>query len=111
MITKNCYALFRTVGEDYCQKGCVHDNVWSYVAAEMREMIDSFKWEVFDHPTYSPDLSPRDLHLSPRLKEFLGGVHLESDKELKSTVNRLLASAAVNFYDKRIKKLVSQYDV
>lgn len=50
-------------------------------------MIDSFGWDVFAHPPYSPDLSPSDNHIFPKLKEFLGEVHLDSDEEIQSTTN------------------------
>lgn len=59
----------------------LHDNARLHVAAAIREMIESFGWEVFDQPRYSPNLSSGDYHLFTKLKEFL-----DSDKELKSTV-------------------------
>jgi len=40
----------------------------------------------FYHPPYSPDLAPSDFHLSPKLKEFLGGKRFGSDEELENPV-------------------------
>lgn len=65
----------------------IHDNAQLHVAAETWEKIDSFGWNFLDHPPYSPDISPSDYHLFPKLKEFSGG-DLESDGELKSRANR-----------------------
>ncbi|KAJ8867646.1 hypothetical protein PR048_031449 [Dryococelus australis] len=33
------------------------------------QLLASFRWEVFDHPPYSPDLAPSDFHLFPALKK------------------------------------------
>ena len=44
-------------------------------------------WEVLDHPPYSPDLSPPDFDLFPKLKEPLRGVRYDSLDELECAVN------------------------
>lgn len=59
----------------------IHDNARQRVVATKQEIIDSLGWQVFDHPLYSPDLSLRDYHCFPKLKECLGGVRLDSDNE------------------------------
>ena len=45
-----------------------HDNARPHTAASTRELLDQFGWEIFDHPTYSPDLVPSDFHLFTKLK-------------------------------------------
>lgn len=44
------------------------------------------KWEVFQHPLYSPDLAPRDFFFFPKLKEFLGGKQFENNEDLTETM-------------------------
>jgi hypothetical protein len=39
------------------------DNVRPHTAACTRALLEHFKWELFDDPSYSPDLSPSDYHL------------------------------------------------
>jgi histone-lysine N-methyltransferase SETMAR len=53
----------------------LHDNA----AARTQAMLQEFGWEVFEHPAYSPDLTPSDFHLFPKLKEFLGGRRFKRD--------------------------------
>ena len=36
------------------------DNARLHMAKRTRRLLDHFGWEVFDHPPYIPDLSPRD---------------------------------------------------
>ncbi|UYV67449.1 hypothetical protein LAZ67_5000633 [Cordylochernes scorpioides] len=37
--------------------------------------MENFKWEIFTHPPYSPELAPSDFHLFPALKWHLRGKH------------------------------------
>ena len=62
-----------------------------------------------DHPPYSPDLSPRDFHLSLHLKKFLGGKRFDDDDDLKDAVQKWLTSQAAAFYEEAIQKLVPRY--
>jgi hypothetical protein len=36
-------------------------------------LLEKFKWDVLDHPPYSPDLAPSDFHLLLHLKKHLFG--------------------------------------
>lgn len=83
--TKDCNAILRTAGKDYCQKGFdsrIYSNTRPHVAAAKRDILDSFGWEVFDRPD---DLLPSDYHLFTKLKEFFRRSSMESDVEMKST--------------------------
>lgn len=86
----------------------IHDNAQLHVAGATWERIDSFEWEVFDHPCTGPDFSPSVYQLFSKLKEFLAGVCLDRDEELvhnQQVVKK--QNTTENFYDKGIKKLVS----
>jgi transposase len=49
----------------------LHDNARLHTAARTRALLQHFKWELFDHPLYSPDLTPSEHHLFTYLKKWL----------------------------------------
>jgi hypothetical protein len=40
----------------------LHENVSPLAAAHTRALLEHFNWELFDHPSYSPDLAPSHSH-------------------------------------------------
>ena len=52
--------------------------------------LASEKVKVLNHPPYSPDLSPRDFILFPRLKKMLSGNKYTSRSSLGSAVYQCL---------------------
>ena len=52
--------------------------------------LASEKVEVFNHPPYSPDLSPCDFFLFPRLKKMLSGNKCTSRSSLGSAIYQCL---------------------
>lgn len=63
----------------------LHDNDWPHSAPKTKEELEKFKWEIFPHSPYFPDLAPSDFHLFPTLKLHLGGKHFHT--EIKSESN------------------------
>jgi hypothetical protein len=49
-----------------------HDNVRPHTTARTQALLEHFDWELFDHPSYSPDLAPRNYHQLTYLKNWLG---------------------------------------
>jgi transposase len=49
----------------------LHQNVYPHTAARTLELLEYFNWELFDHPLYSPDLTPSDYLLFAYLKKWL----------------------------------------
>jgi histone-lysine N-methyltransferase SETMAR len=47
----------------------LHDNARPHTAAQTVQLLQRFRWEIFDHPLYSPDLAPSDYHLFMHLKK------------------------------------------
>ncbi|GBL90856.1 Mariner Mos1 transposase [Araneus ventricosus] len=88
----------------------LHDNVRSHTAVRTGEVLRKFKWDVFQHPPYSPDLAPSDFHLFTAMKKWLGREHFADDEELKNAVTHWLKSQAAAFYAEGIGKLVKRYD-
>jgi transposase len=55
-------------------KGVVllHDNSQPHTMARTNALIKLFNWEIFEHPSFSPDLAPSDYHLFTKMKVWLG---------------------------------------
>ncbi|KAJ4448356.1 hypothetical protein ANN_10372 [Periplaneta americana] len=51
----------------------LHDNATAHTAAIVQTCLWCWRWEVLEHPPYSPDLSPYDFDLIPKLKAPLRG--------------------------------------
>ena len=49
----------------------LHDNAPSHTAKRVKEMIETFSWEILAHTAYSPDLAPSDDHLFASLGHAL----------------------------------------
>ena len=46
----------------------LHDNATPHKAICVRDLLRLWRWEVLEHPPYSPDISPCDYDLIPKLK-------------------------------------------
>lgn len=64
----------------------LHDNARCHTAQTVVETLDNLNWEVLPHPAYSPDLSPPDFHLFPKLKEPMRGKRYSTLDELSAAV-------------------------
>jgi hypothetical protein len=47
-----------------------HDTARPHTAEKTTKLLEKFGWENLDHHPYSPDLTPSDFHLFPKMKEF-----------------------------------------
>ena len=74
--------IFKKVKEFYNKKRqskgwsgahLLHDNASSQKCEVVKSFLASEKVKVLNHPPYSPDLSPCDFFLFPRLKKMLSG--------------------------------------
>ena len=68
----------------------LHGNAPAHKSATVQEYLKESGLNVLDHPPYSPDLSPCDFWLFPRLKEMVAGHHFESHCGISSAVYRCL---------------------
>jgi len=87
----------------------LHDNARPHTAAGTAQMLQQFRWEVFDHPPYSPDLAPSDYHLFMHLKKWLASQSFEDHDRLKTGVTTWFKSLVADFFDTGIRKLVPRY--
>lgn len=97
-------------GKLSCGVVLFHDNARPHSARKTQEILKQFKWDVFDHPPYSPDLAPSDFHLFTRMKKWLASQHFNDDDELQNAVTDWLRAQAAKFYEEGICKLVKRYD-
>ncbi|GFX37958.1 hypothetical protein TNCV_3835591 [Trichonephila clavipes] len=87
-----------------------HDNSRTHTAAETRELLDQFGWEISDHPFYCPDLAFCDRYLFPNLKKFLGSKRFESVEELRNALTTWPNANEIKKYNMAILKLLNRYD-
>jgi len=69
-----------------CSLCLLCDNVWPHSAHVTTVLLEKFKWDILDHPSYSLDLVPSDFHLFLHLKRPLAGKKLDDDDEVQEEV-------------------------
>ena len=83
----------------------LHDNARPLATRETIDNLETLKFEVLSHPSYSPDLAPNDFHFSSHLKRDLSGNHFTSDHEVKQAVTWIKQRTPEFFIDS-MRKLV-----
>lgn len=68
----------------------LHDNATPHKSEHVTSLVREYNWEIFRHPPYSPDLSPCDFDLFPKLKMPLRGQRFDDLDDLKSAVAKQL---------------------
>ena len=68
----------------------LHDNASSHKCEVVKSFLASEKVQVLNHLPYSPDLSPCDFFLFPRLKKMLSGNKYTSRSSLGSAIYQCL---------------------
>ena len=68
----------------------LHDNASSHKCEVVKSFLASEKVKVLNHPPYSPDLSPCDFFLFPRLKKMLSVNKYTSRSSLGSAIYQCL---------------------
>jgi len=69
-------------------------------------LLEKFKWDMLDHPPYSPDLAPSDSQLFLHLKKHLTGKKFDDKDEVQEEVMMWFKGQAADFYNSGIQKLV-----
>jgi transposase len=73
------------------------------------DALETLKFEVLSHPSYSPDLAPSDFHFFPHLKRDLKGTHFTSDDEVKQAVTSCIKQRTPEFFIDGMRKLVLRW--
>ncbi|CAK9828058.1 Mariner Mos1 transposase [Anthophora retusa] len=71
--------------------------------------MKEFKWEVLQHPPYSPHLAPSDFHLFRSLQNNLNGKNFGSVEAIKNYLQTFFAEKPRSFYEKGIYELVKRW--
>jgi transposase len=84
----------------------LHENARPHTAARTRVLLEHYNWELFDHPHYSPDLTPSNYRLFAYLKNWFRSQRF-SNNEFMEGVKTWLSSQAADFFDTGITKTYS----
>ena len=61
-------------------------NVRPHASGAVSVILEKYGWQVLLYPLYSPDMSPPDFHLFPKLKKPLRGKRFRSIEEVSNEV-------------------------
>ena len=86
----------------------LHDNAPAHKSATVQEYLIESGLDVLDHPPYSPDLSPCDFWLFPKLQEMLAGHRFESHCGIGSVVYKCLQHIPKEDYRVAFQKWVDR---
>jgi histone-lysine N-methyltransferase SETMAR len=75
---------------DLLEKGVLilHDNTRPHLRNDVRELLDSYSWEVLPHSPYSRDMIPLDFDLFQKLKISMRRVRFSTLEDLSASVTR-----------------------
>ena len=88
----------------------LHDNAHPHIANVIIEKLLVYGWEVLLHPPYSPDMSPPDYDLFPKLKKPMRGRHFSSLEELSVASTRAVRRGTKIVSWMEIVKLPKRWD-
>lgn len=77
-----------------------HDNAPCHTALSVSQFLTTKGITVLPQPPYSPDMSPCDFFLFPRVKSVVKGTHFESIEEIQTAVTRVLMGIPVEEFQK-----------
>ncbi|KAG8237140.1 hypothetical protein J437_LFUL011188 [Ladona fulva] len=69
-------------------------------------LLDSFGWDVLNHPSNSPDLVPSDYNLFTSLMAHMGGIKFSINEQVQKEVLKWGKGLAGEFFEGGIKKIV-----
>ncbi|GBL89514.1 hypothetical protein AVEN_87850-1 [Araneus ventricosus] len=80
----------------------LHDN--THTATKTQELLQKFKWEVWSHLTYSPDLAPITC------SKHLSGKRFSSNSDAKTAAENWFIGQGRDFYQAGLNNLVLRSD-
>ena len=87
----------------------LQDNAGPHRKREVLQTLDTWSWELLPHPPYSPDLSPCDFFLFPRVKNQIRGQHFSSEQEVNEAYRQSLTTVTKLGLHDGIFDLVSRW--
>ena len=80
------------------------DNAPTHKSIMVTNYLTEMGIKTVPHPPYSPDMSPCDFWMFPRLKEKLRGRRFEDVEEMKEAVTEALDTFTLEDYQRAFKK-------
>ena len=68
----------------------LHDNAQPHASGAVSEILEKYGWQVLPQPPYTPDMSPPDFDLFPKLKKPLHRKRFRSIEEVSNEVTRVI---------------------
>ena len=68
----------------------LHDNARPHITNAVCTKLRKYGWEMLPHAPYSPDMSPPDYDLFPKLKQRMRGRRFPCLEELSAAVTRTI---------------------
>jgi histone-lysine N-methyltransferase SETMAR len=68
----------------------LHENARPHLGKVETDLLSKYKCKVLPHAPYSPDMSPPDFDLFPKLKETMHGHRFFSLEEVSAAVTRAI---------------------
>jgi histone-lysine N-methyltransferase SETMAR len=87
----------------------MHDNGRPHVVQLTQRKITQFRWKVFAHSPYSPDLAPSDYYFFRSLRNHLCDKQYEGLDEIQSNLTAFFESRAANLYRGGIDQLPTRW--
>ncbi|GFR88109.1 transposase [Elysia marginata] len=78
-----------------------HDNARPHTSRQTEEALHKMNFVVLPHPSSSPDISPSDFYLFPKLKGHLRGNHYESDEDVEAAVRHWFRQKMCGLFHRR----------
>lgn len=85
-----------------CKNGVGTLAQYPHIAVAIKHLLPRFSWEAFNHPPYSPNLSPSDLHQFLHMKWWLGQ-NFYRDNEWLLSLTRVLGVTTLRQSLNRLK--------
>ena len=86
------------------------ENARVHTCAVAMAKIESLRFELLEHPPYSPDLAPCDYFLFPNLKKWLGGKRFESNEDVITQTNAYFEELPPSYFKDGLKKLEKRWE-
>jgi len=87
-----------------------HDNVPAHASLLIRSYPAKHKTSVVPHPPCSPDLTPADLFLFPKLKTTLKGRRFQTTEEIQGNVIRELPAITESAFQKAFQNWKERWE-
>lgn len=87
----------------------LQDNAGPHRKREVLEALNSWDWETLPHPPYSPDLSPCDFFLFPKIKEPMRGQRFKTEEEVNEAYKSSMCAVTKSGLEDGLDGLVRRW--